>query len=599
MKCEDLCLTDEERKAADVQGSKGTKDQVIETDILVIGGGMSGAMAAVKAKEGGTKNIILVSKGKLGKDSCATFAAGVFTCILPEDDKEALFKTYALDEALGTGLYNEQWLKIFLAELYDRILDLEKWGLQWQKTPDGKFERRKMRGNLRAMFEGPKLMEVMAKTVRRNGVNVMGHTMITDLLTEKGKPGNRVTGAVGFDVRTGEFRTFKAKSTILAAGPCGFKGRYACHKFQTGEAYAMAYRAGAVLGQFETGHHLQLCAADFDTQGMNMFISLGGRFLNSKGERFMPAYDPDLGDNSSLANVAAAMAMEVRAGRGPIYLDMTHFRTEDIARIRTVLPIPTKMLERAGALVGDRIVKKMEWQPALWGTTAIGGGVVVNTRCETSLPGLFACGDAVARHLSKPSALPGAAITGARAGESAALYIKRKKALPVSEKQLKELKKSTYAPLDRKDGVEPDHIIIAIQEVLFPYEVTVISRGDRLEKAIAEIQRIRNEEVPLLYASDAHYLRLAAEVQSMALVAEMFLKSRLLREESRGTFLREDYPYTDNVNWIKNTRLKQENGKMKFWTEEIPRENYRLKPEKKRYLHPIFKAAKERGVAWG
>lgn len=578
---------------------QGSKDLVIETDILVIGGGLSGTTAAVKAKQAGVDKITLVSKGKLGKDSCSTFAAGVFTCVLPEDDKDALFKTYALDEALATGLYNEEWLKIFLDELYDRMVDLENWGLRWQKTPDGKFERKGMRGNQRAMFEGPQLMEVMAKKVKRNGIDVMGHTMITDLLTEKGIPGNRVVGAVGFDVRTGEFRVFRAKTTILAAGPCGFKGRYACHKFQTGEAYAMAYKAGAVLGQFETGQHLQLTAAAFDTQGMNMFTSLGGHFLNAEGERFMQAYDPSLGDNSSLANVTEAMAMEVRAGRGPIYLDMTHFHPQDIQKIRTVLPIPAKMLERAGVLVGDRIVEKIEWQPALWGTTALGGGVVVNTRCETSLPGLFACGDALARHMSKPSALPGAAITGARAGQFAARYIKGRKTSPIDEQQVRDLKKSTLDPMKRKDGIEPDHVIIAIQEVLFPYEITVISRGDRLEKAIAEIERIRDEEVPLLYASDAHYLRLAKEVQSMVVVAEMFLKSRLMREESRGTFLREDYPETDNVNWILNTRLKSENGKMKFWKEKIPKENYKLKPKKKRYLHPIFEAAKNRGVTWG
>ncbi len=582
-----------------MSGSKGSRGQITETDLLVIGGGLAGTFAAVKAREAGSEKITLVSKGKLGKDSCSTFAAGVFTLVLPEDDKEALFKAYALDEGFGTGLYHEEWLNIWLDEIYERALDLERWGLKWEKTPDGKFERRGMRGNQRAMFEGPQLMEVMAKRVKGCGIDVIGHTMITDLLTENGRPGKRVIGAVGFDVRTGEFRIIQAKSTVLAAGPCGFKGRYACHKFQTGEAYAMAYRAGAVLGQFENGQHLQLTAADFDTQGMNMFTSLGGQFLNAKGERFMPDYDPELGDNSSLANVAEAMALEVRAGRGPIYLDMTHFTPQDVKRIRTVLPIPSKMLERAGVMVGDRIAKRIEWQPAVWGTIALGGGVVINTKCETSLPGLYACGDSAARHMSKPSALPGAAITGARAGEFAARHMKETKGLQIDEAQLNDLKRSAYAPLKRKDGIEPDHIIIEIQEVLFPYEVTVIARGDRLEAAITEIERIRDEEVPLLYATDAHYLRLANEVQSMVLVAEMFLKSRLLRKESRNTYLREDYPYTDDVNWLKNTRLRQEHGKMTFWTEDMPLDRYRLKPKQEMYLHPIFKAAKRKGIAWG
>jgi hypothetical protein len=85
----------------------------------------------------------------------------------------------------------------------------------------------------------------------------------------------------------------------------------------------------------------------------------------------------------------------------------------------------------------------------------------------------------------------------------------------------------------------------------------------------------------------------------MILVAEMFLKSRLLRKESRNTHLREDYPFTDNVNWLNNTRLRLEGGEMKYWTEDIPLESYRLKPKLERYLHPIFEAAKRRGIEWG
>jgi succinate dehydrogenase/fumarate reductase flavoprotein subunit len=577
--------------------SKKPKSEFLETDVLVIGAGLAGTFAAIKAKAAGAEKVLIVSKGKMGKDSCSTFAAGVFTLVLPDDDKEMLSKIYALDDNFGAGLYDEEWLDLWLDDLYDRALDLEKWGLKWHKTADGKFERKGMRGNQRAMFEGPQLMEVMAKQVKKSGVEVVGHTMITDLLTEGGKPGKPVVGAFGFDVRTGESRVFSARSTVLAAGPCGFKGRYACHKFQTGEAYAMAYRAGGILGQFENGQFLQLTAADFDTQGMNMFTSLGGKFINVKGERFMLEYDPELKDNSSLATVAQAMAMEVRAGRGPIFLDMTHFTPEDIKRLRSVLPIPATMLERAGCLVGDRIVKKIEWQPAIWGTTALGGGVVINLKGETSLPSLYGCGDAIARHLSKPSALPGAAITGAIAGKSAALNKNEKK--PINKRQMKEVQSYAFIPLERKDGIEPDHLILKMQEALFPYDVTVIARHDRLYNALSEIERIRDEEIPLLYASDAHYLRLANEVRSMVLVAEMFLRSRLLREESRGSYIREDYPFTDNEGWLKNTRLVQDNGKMKFWLEDVPLETYRYKPGSDRILHKIFEVARRKGITWG
>lgn len=385
------------------------------TDILVIGGGLAGAFAAIKAKEAGAEKVTLVSKGKLGKDSISTFGAGIFIMVFPEDDRDAQFNHCI--SVLGEGLYDEEWLNIFLDEVYDRALDMEKWGVEWEKTPDGKFERKEVRyKQLAGMFHGPQMMEAMARKVISSGVEVVGHTMVTDLLTEDGNLGERVVGAVGFDVRAGQFKVFKAKSTILAAGGCGFKGRNACHRFQTGDAAAMGYGAGAKLGQFEVGGILHMTATDFSTQGISLFIGLGGKFVNAKGERFMLDYDPELEDYASLARVSEASAMEVRAGRGPIYLDMTHFTPEEVNRLRTVLPIPTMILEREVVLIGDRIAKKIEFAPLFAGAIGRGGGVLVNTKCETSLLGLYACGDAMARNPSEPATLPGAAISGARAG---------------------------------------------------------------------------------------------------------------------------------------------------------------------------------------
>ena len=105
--------------------------------------------------------------------------------------------------------------------------------------------------------------------------------------------------------------------------------------------------------------------------------------------------------------------------------------------------------------------------------------------------------------------------------------------------------------------------------------------------------------MPHLYATDAHSLRVVNETKSIVLVAEMYLKSRLLREESREGCLREDFPDTDNVNWLRWSMLKRENEKMKLWTEDIPVDRYRYKPKREKYLCPIFEAAKRRGVPWG
>jgi succinate dehydrogenase/fumarate reductase flavoprotein subunit len=581
----------------------GTETEIeahlINVDVLVIGGGLAGVTAGIKAKHSGVGKVALVSKGRLGKDSISTFAAGVFQPAFPEDDKDALMRMYASGDAWGGGLCDREWLKVYLEESFDRMLDMDQWGVEWEKGPDGEFERLKGRWGLpMAMFKGPQMMEALSRKVVEEGMDVIGHTMITDLLTERGEPGARVVGAIGFNVRNGEIITFQAKAVILAAGACAFKGRYIGHCAQTGDACAMAYRAGAKLGRFEIGDILHTTATTMDIQGLNMYTGLGGKFVNARGESFMKDYDPDLGDSASMARVAEASAMEVRDGKGPIYLDMTHFDPPRVRKLRVVLPLPSKVMQRAGVMEGDQIVQKMEWAPTFFGTIAAGGGVIANTRCETSIRGLFACGDAMARAKHFPKALSGAAVTGARAGLFAAEFAKAVEPYGPDRSQVEGLRVSLLGPLSRGEGMDADPVILGVQEALLPYEITVISRGDRLEKAISDVERLREEDVPLLAASDAHYLRVAHEVKSMVLVAEMYLKSRLLRTESRDACAREDYPYTDNIDWLKWTALREENGRMRLWTEDLS-----LHPGRncgtERYLYPVFEVAKRKGIPWG
>lgn len=287
----------------------------IKADLLVIGGGVSGALAAIRAKEAGIKNVTLVSKGQFGKDSISAFAAGVYDVFDPDqDDRATVFKTRALKDYWGAGVADQDWLNCLLDESKQTLLDYEKWGVEWERDPDGKIQRMPMKQNtMRAMFHGPQLMEAVAKYVRSLGVQVNTHTIITDLLTEGGKPRSRVAGAVGFEVRTGEFRVFTAKATVLAAGACGFKGRFACHKFQTGEAAAMAYKGGAVMGCWEHDG-LHSTPMDFDTHGLNMFQGLGGKFVNVLGEEFLRDYDPELGNHTPMDVLDQAMWLEVRGG---------------------------------------------------------------------------------------------------------------------------------------------------------------------------------------------------------------------------------------------------------------------------------------------
>jgi succinate dehydrogenase/fumarate reductase flavoprotein subunit len=570
--------------------------EIIESDLVVIGGGMSGGFAAIKSKEAGVNKVLLATKGKLGSDSITTFAAGVLDVVFPEDDKEQEFKKRSLSDAWGAGLTEEGWLKARLDEGYERLLDLERWGCAFERSQKGTMERFPMkRGAKKVMFHGSELADVLAKQVRKNGVKVVENTVLTELLTEGGKPRNAVIGAVGFDVRTGQYKVFKAKAVVLATGGCGYRARFAAHRMDTGEGPAAAYRAGATLGRFDQ-LAFHTTASDFDVQGLNMFQGLGGIWLNSEGEQFMPYYDPELGNQTGMTRLSQASAMEVRAGKGPIYLDMTHFSPDNVRLLKAVLPTATRLLERAGVIAGDRIVKKIQWAPAFYGTIVSGGGVEANLKCETSLPGLYVCGDCMARARNFRS-LVGAAVSGARAGRFSAEYLSKVGSPKANEDQLNNLRAITFAPLERGDGITPDHLLIRLQEILLPYDVTIIQHEARLNGALKEVQEITENELPMLYASDWHHLRLANEVRNMVLLAEIQLKSLLFRKESRDAVLREDYPYTDNVNWLKWIKAAQDNGNMTMWADAIDFQT--LRPNRETFLHPIFEGANRRGIKWG
>ena len=116
-----------------------------------------------------------------------------------------------------------------------------------------------------------------------------------------------------------------------------------------------------------------------------------------------------------------------------------------------------------------------------------------------------------------------------------------------------------------------------------------------MEKALNEILRLKEDLLPLLYAHDPHFLRIAHEARSFALVAEIALRTGLVRKESRYN-IREDFPYLDNVDWLKWVHLKREGNGMRIWLEDIPIERYPVRPRREKVVHPCLDAAKKRGI---
>jgi len=574
-------------------------------DVLIVGGGLAGAFAAIKAKAGGAKNVVLVDRAKVGKSGCSAFAAGVIAVFFPEEDD--LEEWYKITVELGDYLNDQDWVLYHLNETHKHIKDMEKWGVAFEKTKEGRFERRLMRCASdkvptikQIMFHGPQMMDVLRKKVLELGVTIMDRVRITDLLTDN----DRVVGAVGFNTVTGEFVSFKARATVIASGGTAYKSLFASHKMLSGDGHAMIWRAGGDLMHYERGAHHATCAW-YDLLGMNIFVSFGAKFVNSAGEEFVGDYDPIYQDHTQTYMYAGAMAMEVRAGRGPIFFDMTHFSEEEVRKLRTVIPLSVSKMERGGIIVGDKFVKKMEWVPTNFGNIGSGGGAKIDLDCKTSLESLYAAGDAAcgigAGTYGFPLiAIPWAITSGARAGEMAAKAAAETGDVRVNKNQENDFHGSYMAARKTKGGVDPEHAILSVQEVIIRPDVYIISREETIKAALAAIEEIRRDQIPNLYSLDVQSYNLVLDACNMALCAEMWLRSLLTRKESRAGVMREDYPYRDNVNWLKWIIVnKAGDEKIKIRLEDVPLHKFRMQPTKDKQLHRIFEAAKRRGVQWG
>ncbi|MDA8188495.1 MAG: FAD-dependent oxidoreductase, partial [Dehalococcoidales bacterium] len=523
--------------------------RVFETDVLVIGGGAAGCFAAIKAKENGANRVVVIDKATVGKSGCSAFGAGVLRVFIPEEDDFDLW--FELGVKTGTYLNDQEWLETHFLEIYNRIEDMVGWGVEFERTPDGRFKRIFGRGcsperpTKMIMFHGPQMMDSIAKKVRRSNIKVFDKVRVTDVLTNDG----RVVGAVGFDSATGEFVVIKSRATVLVAGGQGFKTTFMGQKMVTGDAQAMAYRAGCELMSYEfTQNHT--CCAWFDTLGLNMLMGSGGILVNGRGHRFMPDYDAEYKERAPLEVLAGAMACEVASGRGPIYMDLTGLSEEQVERLFRVVPLVCKIMERSGVIVGNRVVKKMEWVASFMGNIGRGGGIRINLRCETNLPGLYSAGDAACTMPAGPgglggTALPFALTSGARAGHFAADYAASSDDVSTDDAQIEALRRAAFAPLQPTGGVDPEHVILAVQETIFPADVFILRSAESLRRALAKVEQIRESQVPALQAHDLHYLGVAHEAVNLALTAEMYLRSALERRDSRGSHIRLDYPYVD------------------------------------------------------
>ena len=523
-------------------------EKIVETDVLVIGGGIAGCFAAIKAREQGV-DVTLADKGYAGKSGQTPFA-GSFCVFNPGwgDDLHAWMHQV---NTVGEYVNNREWTEIGFRDSYARYQDLVSYGVEFDTDDRGQARRSPpMLGPCRALHLEPRTFaHILRKQALKRGVKIMDRSMILELLKQDGK----VVGAVGIPMGGHDLLVFKAKATVLCGGAGGFKPPGWPISALTSDADAMAYRAGAEI----TGKEF------VDTHGTNAEHPAYLGFSKRPGGR------PPRGRRVN------AQGDEVR-GRGTLSLDL-EFEAH-AGRAPITMETPAGKFPVVGGASSGMSVHKAE---GIWPADA---------NCATSLPGLYAAGDCLGTMQSGSVyaaigvSLSGASITGDRAGRAAAAYALQADAAPV-EVELARVKKSVYAPTERQGGFSPRWVTQVLQNIMLPYFIMYIKHEDRLRAALTLIEFQRDHLVPKLTAHDAHELRLAHETRNMVLNAEMRLRASLLRTESRGCHYREDYPRRDDANWLAWVLLKEEQGEMKAFKKPIPEEWWPdlSQPYEKRY----------------
>lgn len=561
-------------------------DHLLVSDVVVVGGGLAGTSAAIKAREKGLKATI-VDKGVIARSGVSLFAAGVYSVKFPEDDKGIW-----MEEMVKTGEYlNDQyWVETVLDEGYPVAMQIHSWGDEhgfriFEKDESG-FVKRKSRGHIKThhiVVNSMPMMDSMRKIAKLKGVEFVERVMVTHLIVREG----RVVGVLGFHTMNGETYLLGAKAVVLASGGCGLKSVYIGHRNLTGDSQVMAFREGAYLRSLEQTSS-NTVSREHDIHGLNLFVGSGGKFINSTGEEFMWRYHPVLGSRARQSDLVVGFSREVSEGRGPIYLDLRSVSQKDRELMRKVLPETFMLWDKAEI---DPFAAPIEWIPAFRLKMGAGGGLHVNTRCETNLQALFAAGDTCCAPQHGTYTFGGmnlafAAVSGVRSGDFASDLALRSPAPNLREETEQVAAKITelFAPTEIPKGPTPDEVIAKLQRIIIRYPVAYLRSAESLAAALSELTALKGE-INQVKAKDSHDLAKAHELKNMAVLAEGFLRSALAREESRGYHFREDYPWTNNREWLKWVYVQATSeGGMRTWTEEVPTPY--LKPEKEFDIPP-------------
>ena len=537
----------------------------VECDILVIGGGTAGPMAAYKAKVKNPKaRVVLLEKANVKRSGAISMGMdGLNNAVIPG---HATPEQYVKEITIANdGICDQAPVYKYAKRCFEIIQELDKFGIRFLKDEKGDFDVKKVHHigtYVLPMPNGDTVKKALYRQLRRVQILISNRYMATRLLT--GKDG-RIAGAIAVNTRTSDFLVFRAKSVILCLGAAGRLGLptsgYLFGTYEnaanSGDGYAMAYHAGAALANLEC-FQINPLIKDYNGPSCAYVAGpFGGYTANNEGMRFIEC------DYWS-GQMMLEFYNELLSGKGPVFLKLDHLANETIGEIESILhkverPTRGRFHEGRGTDYRHRMIE-MHISEIGFCSGHSASGVFVDEFARTTVPGLYAAGDmANVPH----NYMLGAFTNGAIAGEHAIDFAAETDFAAFDAADVAAECQRVLAPTLREDGIPPNQIEYKtrrfVNDYLQPPKVT-----RTYELAADRFAEIRDDMDHGMVARDPHELMRAMEASSILDCADMAVAASLFRTESRwGLYhYRTDYPEKDNDNWFRHAILRKHEGRM-------------------------------------
>lgn len=533
----------------------------IETDLLILGGGAAGCLAAVEAREKAPDlDVVVMEKAHIYRSGCLAAGISAINAYLTADETEDTFLRYVDRDTLG--ITRADLVLSMAREVNDQTHRVESWGLPIPKDEHG---RPLKRGRASIKIIGERIKPIIGKRAEASGARVLNRVVATGLAVHDG----RVVGAYGLGVRDGRLYVINAKSVLVATG--GAAGLYrpsnpgmASHRmwyspYNTGAGLAMGIRNGAEMTSFEF-RFIPLRIKDAIAPTGEIAQWLAAEQINARGEEYLEKYYSHLGGRRmTTQDRLYATMMEKRAGRGPCFLDM---RRVDPRRIEATVRSYLSMAPAAAMLMADEAEHARQGQrmapieitggePLVVGGHGLSGFWIDDKR-RTTLDGLWAAGD-VAGGCPKKYA-SGAFAEAVIAVRDMIEDVRGRQRLPIPSEGIHQEQTRVFAPLRTVDGIEAFFLEERLQKIMDEYAGGVSSHygysTGELDLAKLHLARLE-EELSSVRASTPHELMLAHEVVDRVTVAQTLVAHMEHRKETRWHCYQErlDYPERDDARW--------------------------------------------------